>query len=31
MRFNGLTIGIPKEIMNGERRVAAIPKQSRKW
>lgn len=25
MRFRGLAIGIPKEIMEGERRVAAIP------
>ena len=25
MKFTGLTIGIPKEIMPGERRVAAIP------
>lgn len=25
MKFKGLTIGIPKEIMKGERRVAAIP------
>ena len=25
MRFGGLAIGIPKEIMEGERRVAAIP------
>ncbi|HHT62634.1 MAG: NAD(P) transhydrogenase subunit alpha [Bacillota bacterium] len=30
MRFNGLTIGIPKEIMNGERRVAAIPETVKK-
>lgn len=25
MQFNGLTIGVPKEVMNGERRVAVIP------
>ncbi|HOZ45429.1 MAG TPA: NAD(P) transhydrogenase subunit alpha [Candidatus Hydrogenedentes bacterium] len=25
MRFQGLTIGVPKEIMDGERRVAAVP------
>jgi NAD(P) transhydrogenase subunit alpha len=25
MKFQGLTIGIPKEIMQGERRVAAVP------
>ncbi len=30
MKFKGLTIGIPKEIMKGERRVAAIPDTVRK-
>jgi NAD(P) transhydrogenase subunit alpha len=25
MKFEGLTIGVPKEIMEGERRVAAVP------
>ncbi|MGI6686574.1 MAG: NAD(P) transhydrogenase subunit alpha [Bacillota bacterium] len=30
MRFKGLTIGIPKEIMKGERRVAAIPETVKK-
>ena len=30
MKFEGLTIGIPKEIMEGERRVAAIPDTVRK-
>ena len=25
MKFTGLTVGIPKEIMHGERRVSAIP------
>jgi NAD(P) transhydrogenase subunit alpha len=30
MKFNGLTIGIPKEIMKGERRVAAIPETVKK-
>jgi NAD(P) transhydrogenase subunit alpha len=25
MKFQGLAIGIPKEIMKGERRVAAMP------
>ncbi|HOV62418.1 MAG TPA: NAD(P) transhydrogenase subunit alpha [Spirochaetia bacterium] len=25
MRFHGMTIGVPKEIMKGERRVSAIP------
>ncbi|NLS45144.1 MAG: NAD(P)(+) transhydrogenase (Re/Si-specific) subunit alpha, partial [Firmicutes bacterium] len=25
MKFQGLTIGIPREIMKGERRVAATP------
>lgn len=30
MRFQGLAIGIPKEIMTGERRVAAIPDTVRK-
>lgn len=25
MQFKGLTFGIPREIMPGERRVAAIP------
>ena len=30
MQFQGLTIGIPKEIMAGERRVAAIPETVRK-
>ena len=30
MKFEGLTIGIPREIMKGERRVAAIPDTVRK-
>ena len=30
MKFKGLAIGIPKEIMKGERRVAAIPDTVRK-
>ncbi len=30
MQFQGLTIGIPKEIMAGERRVAAIPETVKK-
>jgi NAD(P) transhydrogenase subunit alpha len=30
MKFRGLAIGIPKEIMRGERRVAAIPDTVRK-
>jgi len=30
MRFQGLIIGIPKEIMAGERRVAATPEVVRK-
>jgi NAD(P) transhydrogenase subunit alpha len=30
MRFRGLTLGVPKEIMHGERRVAAIPATIRK-
>jgi len=30
MKFKGLTIGIPREIMKGERRVAAIPDTVRK-
>lgn len=30
MKFKGLTIGIPKEIMKGERRVAAIPETIKK-
>ncbi len=30
MSFQGLTIGIPKEIMVGERRVAATPEVVRK-
>jgi NAD(P) transhydrogenase subunit alpha len=30
MKFPGLSIGIPKEIMEGERRVAAIPDTVRK-
>jgi NAD(P) transhydrogenase subunit alpha len=30
MRFRGLTIGIPKEIMKGEQRVAAIPETVKK-
>lgn len=29
-QFEGLTFGIPKEIMNGERRVAAIPETVKK-
>lgn len=30
MRFQGLTIGVPKEIMHDERRVAAIPETVQK-
>ncbi|MEL7563613.1 MAG: NAD(P) transhydrogenase subunit alpha [Dehalobacterium sp.] len=30
MQYQGLTIGIPKEIMKGERRVAAIPETVKK-
>lgn len=30
MKFKGLTIGIPKEILKGERRVAAIPETVKK-
>jgi len=30
MEFTGLTIGVPKEIMHGERRVAAIPETVKK-
>jgi NAD(P) transhydrogenase subunit alpha len=30
MRFQGLTLGIPREIMPGERRVAAIPETVKK-
>lgn len=30
MKFKNLTIGIPKEIMHGERRVAAIPETVKK-
>ena len=30
MQFKGLTFGIPKEIMHGERRVAAIPETVKK-
>ena len=30
MKFQGLRIGIPKEIMPGERRVAATPEIVRK-
>ncbi len=30
MKFSGMTIGIPKEIMPGERRVAAIPETVKK-
>jgi len=30
MQLQGLTIGVPKEIMNGERRVAAIPETVKK-
>lgn len=30
MKFKGLIIGVPKEIMNGERRVAAIPETAKK-
>ena len=30
MKFSGLTIGIPKEIMPGERRAAAIPETVKK-
>ncbi len=29
--YQGLTIGIPREIMPGERRVAAIPETVREW
>ncbi len=25
MKYNGLTIGVPKEILAGERRVSAVP------
>ena len=31
MKFKGLTIGIPKEIMPGERRVAATPETVEKF
>ena len=31
MPFKGITIGIPKEIMPGERRVAAIPQTVRQF
>lgn len=30
MQFKGLTVGVPKEIMHGERRVAAIPETVKK-
>ncbi|MDD8014493.1 MAG: NAD(P) transhydrogenase subunit alpha [Acidobacteriota bacterium] len=30
MKFKDLIIGVPKEIMNGERRVAAIPETAKK-
>lgn len=30
MKFTGLTVGIPKEIMHGERRVSAIPETVKK-
>lgn len=30
MQFQGLTVGVPKEIMKGERRVAAIPETVKK-
>ena len=30
MQFTGLTIGVPKEIMHGERRVAVIPETVKK-
>ena len=30
MNFNGLIFGIPREILSGERRVAAIPETVRK-
>jgi len=30
MKFQGLTIGVPKEIMQGERRVAAVPETVKK-
>ena len=30
MEFKGLTVGVPKEIMHGERRVAAIPETVKK-
>lgn len=30
-KFNGLTIGVPKEIMEGERRVAVIPETVKKF
>ena len=30
MRFTGLVIGVPREIMKGERRVSAVPDTVRK-
>ncbi|MCK8817540.1 NAD(P) transhydrogenase subunit alpha [Natroniella sulfidigena] len=31
MKFKGMTIGVPKEIMSGEKRVAVVPKTVKKF